>query len=199
MKRINITYKPIKASKHEMKVLRQTEARLNKETSKQLDLVVHATAIALYKIDNWKQERIAKLINSTQEIWDECGASNDLSMVQLCERETGIDLRRDSTDTDYEDIIYLNSSSDHGEALSIYQWIYMRQNQIKWLPAQITACMLIALHRREKWGEQRLVRFLNVFECVKRDYDYNVPELKKASIELTGFELLEDKDEATAK
>lgn len=184
--------KPMAVNKHQRKLLQDTEKRLNKETDEQITKQYHAAAIALNRMEGWKQQRILSMVMLSRTVWDDCASSNDISMVQMCEHETGIDLMSEHTEKDYEDIIYLNSASDTGVQLDIYQWIAMRQNQTKWVKAQITACILISLKRKENWGTTKLMRFLNVVNYVLEDYNFNKDELRIASRDITGFELLEN-------
>lgn len=50
-------------------------------------------ALALHRKYKWGYKRINDLFAESQEIWNEC-IQSDVNMVQMCERETGIDVQR---------------------------------------------------------------------------------------------------------
>ena len=49
-------------------------------------------ALALHRKYGWGFKRISDLFAESQEIWNECIQSGEC-MVEMCERETGIDVR----------------------------------------------------------------------------------------------------------
>lgn len=49
-------------------------------------------ALALHRRYGWGFKRINDLFTVSQEIWEECADSN-LNMCDICEKETGIDIR----------------------------------------------------------------------------------------------------------
>ena len=53
--------------------------------------VYASVALALHRRHGWGFKRINDLFNESQEIWEEC-VQCDLNMVELCSRETGIDV-----------------------------------------------------------------------------------------------------------
>ena len=55
-----------------------------------------------------------------QEIWDEVGADNDISMIKLLDEECDIELTNHEG-VSYKDVIYLNAEIDTGKHLSVYE------------------------------------------------------------------------------
>ncbi len=49
-------------------------------------------ALALHRKYGWGYKRISDLFEESQEIWNEC-VQGDVNMLQMCEDETGIDVR----------------------------------------------------------------------------------------------------------
>ena len=142
--------KRLVVNKYQKRALLKAEKELEDEVNKQIGIIFHAAAIALFRYHSWNNEQINDLIaRVTQELWNECAESTDLSMIQMLYEETGIELMAEDKVTHWYDVIYLNSAKDNGEDLTIYQWIKMRQSQKGWVAAQIMACMLMALHRKE--------------------------------------------------
>ena len=51
-------------------------------------------ALALHRKFGWGYKRINDLFEESQIIWNEC-INSDINMVEMCEKETGIELRKE--------------------------------------------------------------------------------------------------------
>lgn len=51
-------------------------------------------ALALHRKHGWGYKRINDLFSESQTIWNEC-VNSGINMVEMCERETGIELRKE--------------------------------------------------------------------------------------------------------
>lgn len=51
-------------------------------------------ALALHRKYGWGYKRINDLFVESQTIWDEC-INSDINMMEMCEKETGIELRKE--------------------------------------------------------------------------------------------------------
>ena len=51
-------------------------------------------ALALHRKCGWGYKRINDLFSESQIIWNEC-INSDINMVEMCEKETGIELRKE--------------------------------------------------------------------------------------------------------
>ena len=60
--------------------------------SKIVPEVYAGIALSLHRNYGWEYEQINDLFQSSQVIWQECNDRNE-NMVQMCEEETGIELR----------------------------------------------------------------------------------------------------------
>lgn len=76
------------ADKNLLKLLAKIERKCREITPE----VYASLAIALHRKHGWGFKRISDLFAESQEIWNECIQSGE-SMVEMCERETGIDVR----------------------------------------------------------------------------------------------------------
>ena len=54
--------------------------------------VYAALALALHRKHGWGYKRINDLFNELIVIWNEC-IQSDIKMLEMCERETGIDVK----------------------------------------------------------------------------------------------------------
>ena len=51
-------------------------------------------ALTLHRKYGWGYKRINDLFSESQIIWNEC-INSDINMVEMCEKETGIELRKE--------------------------------------------------------------------------------------------------------
>ena len=51
-------------------------------------------ALTLHRKYGWGYKRINDLFEESQIIWNEC-INSDINMVEMCEKETGIELRKE--------------------------------------------------------------------------------------------------------
>ena len=157
--------------------LRDAEMALQKEMEKQVDMIYSAMAIAFKRYWNWGALRIRRLMDKTQETWDECGSTNELSMLEMLENETGIEIRNHELGKSWHDLAYLNAKID------------MRQRQKDWVGPQVIACVLLSLYRKYGFGHVRCLRVLHQIEEIEREFNFGIKALKAACMEEAGVEL----------
>lgn len=66
---------------------------LEKKVHNVVPEVYAGIALALHRKHGWGFQRINDLFALSQDIWNECG-ERKINMIQMCEEETGIELRR---------------------------------------------------------------------------------------------------------
>ena len=159
--------------------LRDAEMALQKEMEKQVDMIYSAMAIAFKRYWNWGALRIRRLMDKTQETWDECGSTNELSMLEMLENETGIEIRNHELGKSWHDLAYLNAKIDMGR-MNRAQWIYMRQRQKDWVGPQVIACVLLSLYRKYGFGPERLLRLMSQIDDIRVEFRYDRKALIKA-------------------
>lgn len=164
-----------------MDVLKRVNRELNQEMRKQVDLIYSAAAIAFarYWDKGWGPERIRRIFDKTLETWNECGATNQISMIQMLENESGIELRIPNMDKGWRELAYLNAQIDMGQ-MSVAQMIYMRQRQKKWIATMLMACLFLSLHRKYGFGKDRLVRLMGQIYEIETEYNFDRKKLVAA-------------------
>jgi hypothetical protein len=75
------------------KQLNRLLAKLERKCKEITPEVYASIAIALHRKYGWGFKRISDLFAESQEVWNECIQSEE-SMVEMCERLTGIDVQR---------------------------------------------------------------------------------------------------------
>ena len=166
--------------KYIMRQIAQAEKELMDGAVRWLDIVMCSSIIALSRYWGWKKDRLSKLQEIQEEVWNEVASDNDVSMIQLLDAECGIELTNHEG-VSYRDVIYLNTAIDDGVQLTKYQYLAMRRNQAKWTEAQITACIILAMHRKEGWGFKRARELLERMQQIKEEYDYDQEKLIAAA------------------
>ena len=156
---------PKKKHKH---AFRKATDRLESEGRRQCALLYGSCAIALNR--HWKKgkDAIVRLFDVSGEIWHECASTNLRSMVEMCETETGIEVQCGNGKT-WRDLPYMNGSLQTAR-MTEGQWIYMRQQQIKWIAPQVMACIMIALHRKYGFGFDRLSRIYGQIREIEAEF-----------------------------
>lgn len=170
--------------------LRKAEIELEKEMYKQINIIYSAAAIAFKRYWDWGELRIKRVFKVTQDAWEECAETNDFSMLEMLENETGIEISIKETDKGWRDLAYLNAKVNIGR-LNRAQYIYMRQRQKLWVGAQVMGCMFLALHRKEDFGSERLSRLMQQIYDIRDEFNWDQYKLLKACREEVGLDLWE--------
>ena len=173
-----------------MDALKKAEVELTKEMFKQIDLIYTSTAIAFHRYWNWGNKRIKGLFDETTKTWNECAETNERSMLQMLEDETGIDIKRPDSDKSWHDVAYLNIEIDIGD-MTKAQLIYMRQQQKKWIGCQIIACLFLSLHRKYGFAAERLTRLMLQICEIRDEFKWDRKALLKACDDETGIQLVD--------
>ena len=176
-----------------MDALKKAEKRMDYEMSKWIDLNHCAMALALHRYWNWGNKRIQDAELEIEDAWMEVAATNEVSMLQLLEEETGIEIRNHEQGKSWHDLAFLNATIKM-DRMNKAQWIYMRNRQAEWMRQQTLACILVGMHRRYGFGTERLVRLINQMnEIIDSEFNQNTKDIIKAAKEEVNFVLKEAK------
>lgn len=173
------------AKKKHRTAYRRSTAALEEEGRKQCFLMYGASGIVLWRYWNKKRLAISRLFDISGQVWHACAQTNEKSMIQMCEAETGIEVQRGDGKS-WKDLPYLNATLDTGK-MSNAQWTYMRQQQVKWIAPQVMACIMISLHRKWGFGFDRCGRFYSQVEQVEQEYGNDPRKIQEACLALTGI------------
>lgn len=173
-----------------MDALKKADIELEKELHTQIGRVYSSIAIALNN-DGWGSDKLKTLMDRTSAYWDECAKTNEKSMIEMLYDETGIELKPDPNGKSWYEVPYLNAKL-RTTRMNKAQWIYMRQQQKKWVGAQVTACILYTLHRRWGYGFQRITKLLNDADAIRSDYNDNPKALREACRTITSVSLIDE-------
>lgn len=150
-----------------------------------------AAAIALYRYWNKRRLTLTRLFEIVHTTWMECATDNKVSMIQICEQETGIEIQN-GDGTHWRELAFLNHAYEIDPAkMTNAQWVVMRNNQIRWVRPQIMACLLVALHRKYHFGYERCARVYAQIEEVEREFNCKPYRLHEACLSETGIDIRE--------
>ena len=173
-----------------MDALKKAEKELDAEMFRQIDLIYTSTAIAFCRHWSWGAKRIKGLFDETTKTWGECSSTNEMSMLQMLEEETGIELKRPDSDKSWHELAFLNAKIDLGD-MSRAQIIYMRQQQKKWIGCQVLACLFLSLYRKYDFGAKRLYRLMGQIYDIRNEFSWDRKALLKACDDETGIQIVE--------
>lgn len=174
-------------TKAEKQALDRATQKMMKEGRRQVILVYGSALLALHRNHGYGTKRCNDVMNTIYECWDEC-SKVDKSAVWMLDEETGIQLSADGRD--YSSLIYMKDEVPE-RPLTIEEAVYMRAEQTKWLGAQCTAILFLALHRKYKIGAGRLQRLLGEMNVIRQEYKDKDKAIRKAAHEETGVDLVE--------
>lgn len=162
--------------------------KLEKEGDKWAAVLYSGLALAMYRNWNMKATAVTRLVDVTWDAWQECATDHDSSIIKMCEAETGIEVQNGSG-TSWRDVPYLSGES-LGD-MTEEQWLYMRQQQIKWVKPSIMACILIGLHRKYGFGYDRCLRVYQQIQEIEDEYKDNPKRICRAAFEEVGVDVNE--------
>lgn len=168
---------------------RKAMQSIEAEGRKSIDMMLCSALIALYRNWGYRKWRLSRLMQETQNAWNECAADPNTSMLMMLEQETGIELRLEGCQKSYHDLIYLNGTAAGNVNLSPAQWYYMRAEQCKWMGVQVLGSMFLSLHRVFGFGAQRLTTVLGQIDGIKTEFGRDSRKIRKYCEELTGLDL----------
>lgn len=162
--------------------------KLEKEGDKWAVVLYSGLALTMYRNWNMKKTAVTRLVDVTWDAWQECAVDYDSSIIKMCEAETGIEVQNGSG-TSWRDVPYLSGES-LGD-MTEEQWLYMRQQQIKWVKPSIMACILIGLHRKYGFGYDRCMRVYQQIQEIEEEYKDNTKRICRAALEEVGIDVNE--------
>lgn len=177
--------------------LKRAEKQLERETLKQIDIIYGASAIALWEFDSWRTERLIRLFDLSEKIWNECGETLDVSIFTMLEAETGLEMKLNinGVDRSYKEFCFTNPTKTYNN-LDKASYIFMRKRQAVWLGAGVQAGIFLALHRKYGYGYERLFRVYQHTNEVRKKYKDQPEALRKGMLKICGVNFV---DKATRK
>lgn len=165
--------------------------KLDAEMKRQIDIQYPAFGIALNNLYGWKAVHLARLYDMTEALWQECGADNTVSILDMLENETGIEMKLDGCSKSFHELAFYNAKLDVGgkpiEEMTAEMWVATRLGQVKWIGCGVQAALLLTLKRREGFGVERISNVYQEAIKVRKEHKDRVRDLKKTLHSQTGM------------
>lgn len=173
-----------------MNALQRAEKRMQHEMDKWIDLNHCAMAITLSRM-GWGAKRIQNAETEIEDTWQEVAKDNDVSMIQLLDEETGIEIMNHEQGKSWRELAFLNSAIKMDpRRMNNAQWIVMRNHQAEWMRQQTLACILVGMHRRYGFGADRLERLLiQMNEIIDIEFNQDTRAIMEYAKSEIGFEV----------
>lgn len=175
-------------------MLLKSADKVNQERTKQVNIIYPCAGMIFWKY-GWRLNRINKIFDLTSEVWHE-SISNHLAILPMLEKETGIELTLMGTDQSYKELAWLCIETN--DIMLTYEQAYFSNiRMIPWVPTMLLACLLIVLHRKEKFGYDRLSKFVVEMNQLRSEIGNKPKDYNRKLLELTGvdfrFKMVGDK------
>lgn len=161
---------------------------LEEEGQKQTLVLFGSAAIALWR--NWGKRKvsISSLFKTALVVYNDCASDIRYSMISICEKETGIEIQNGDGKS-WKDLTFLNGTFP--AEMTGAQWLYMRQQQVRWIRPQIMACVLVSLHRKYHFGYERCAKIYGQIQKIEEEFDADPKRICDACLALTGINVIE--------
>lgn len=186
-------YQPVRASKQMAKKIVAVHKQLNAELNLQIDILYHAAALALHRFHGWSTDEIIAFFKEGELAGQECGRDFETSMIEMCWEELGIELMAEGIEKHWYEVSFLDSEQDMDRIkMDQFKMYEFYKAQLPWVATQITASILLSLHRAAGWKEKACGEFIKELENIKYDYNKDAEKLRNQCSEECGAILSED-------
>ena len=168
----------------------KADRELEKEIERWEVISFAAAVLAMHRYYGWTRAQLLEMLEHCAVICKDCSSTNQLSLIQMLDEETGIELQN-GDDRSWQELAYLNASLKPGQQMTTSQWIYMRNRQKKWVEPQLMACILLGLHRMKGYGFTSLKRIYSQIAGIEAEYGWNKDALHAACLDATGISAVE--------
>lgn len=165
--------------------LKKANEALQREIARSVTLNFGACGIVLKQNWQFSEEKIKEVYIKAQELWNICAESNEISMPQMLEDATGIELRNYEGKS-WHDLPYLNSSAWDRQRPSEPKMIAIRYAQAKWLAVCVLSSVLLAIWELYHWDEELATAYVKIEEC-KHKHGNDEHEIAELAYELVGI------------
>lgn len=146
-------------------------------------IIVNGGATLILNSQGWTHEQIKELFRDLDGISKEC-SSDDKSLLEICEEETGIEFNLDGMKS-YHEYAFLDHNKWDGKPPSEAVAIHIMHKQLRWMPTIYLARLVLGLSRRE-WEFEKLSEFVGQIDDYRKQH--NESKWYKAELSKIGLE-----------
>lgn len=172
-----------------MRAWREATEELDKEYRKATEIVYFVSILVFNRVYGWKKLRIEHFLDKAVEVYVECRSNYQMSLVEMCDREMNIEVRNESNKS-YTECPYLCQEDWERKKEQVIKkmspnmqrmyLIRVRQLMKEWMFPQVLASILLALHRKEGFGIDRVNKFVSEFTALRDEFSDDRTKLKAA-------------------
>ena len=167
------------------KGIRKAEQRNKKEREKQADIIYSACFTVLHSY-GWDADEIITVLNGIPKVLHE-SHEKELSVFEMLEQETGIELSLDGVKS-YHKYAWMSSDTTVNP-ISDLQYIYMLNNELKWIPSIILAALVLTLRRDKDWDDEKLSDFIQELNRVRMSLGEDTQKYREYMAKKTGYKI----------
>lgn len=142
-------------SKHWVRKIAKLEEEHGRAICNAMDMIMPALAIAMYENTQVRWEGLMRWKQTLKEVIEECAADDDLTVYQVLERETGMELQigdgKSYKDTVFADAKNFEKNMNDNNPV---KWVRFYQKKIQWSTATVMAACLVACNRQFRWAAE---------------------------------------------
>lgn len=175
--------------------LQKLDRQLNAEAERQMEIIFPSTAIALHNNFNWGSLKIEHLFDEVAQVYDECSAGGlDVSMIQMLEEQTGINLKAEPNGKSWRELCFLNHDITLGNpnksTFTAAQIYAMRIQQIKWVSPAVLAAVFIALYRKFRFSRPMLLELMGYIDQIRQQNRFKAKKIQEECYRLTQIKMI---------
>ena len=176
------------------KLILKKELEFDAELDRKGLQVFPTLALALYELFGWKKSHILELLSTINRVYEDCMQDTNMSMIQMCYEETGINVSNQS-EKNWDELYYLSQALWEKKLATMKDFktqeqqdrfiLMVRTKQIAWIEPTLYASVFIAMHRREKFGYDRnLALYEKMKELISIYKPSEIIALVKANVDI---------------
>lgn len=173
-----------------MDALKKAYQAIDQEGDRAISILMGSAMIALHRYYGYRELRLAKVISKLTQSYVEAKTTEERSMIQILEEETGLEIQI-GNGISWRDLPYLNDKLFNeqlkNKEISRAKLIYMRQRQIKWIYPLVLASILVSMHRTYGFSCERVATLASQIQAVEEEYGHDPKTIIKQCAEETGI------------
>ena len=108
----------------------KADRELEEEIERQEVISFAAAVLTMHRYYGWADSQLRGMLRFCAVITASCASTTQLSLIQMLDNETGIELQN-GDGRSWQELAYLNASLKPGQQMTTSQWIYMMARRLR--------------------------------------------------------------------
>ena len=166
-----------------MNAIVKAERERRREQNHQRNIIFPCMFTILWE-KGWDADKIMERVNDSVDAM-KCGYTQGLSVLEVLEEETGIEMTLDG-EKSYHEFAYF-SADTQVKPLNAMQEVYVIHRTTKWIPTLMLAGICVALHRKDGWEYDELSDFIEKMNAIRSELGEDESRYADYMTEKTGY------------